>query len=251
MADNTGKASLRVLRFLEKSGNCTIVPLSGIEPGKCIISNESGHKVLMAQSIVDTLERATLIRTTDEHCCITPIGKSKLKRLSGVDENFAAQHRREVSVTVNLDGGNHTAVKNANESPLTRLRIRKAANGQTWLDDEHVEAGERLRRDFTMGQLMQKVTANWEGGIGSTAAGRGGKVDLTDNAIDARSRLEKALDSVGPDLAGVLTDVCCFLKGLELVERERHWPPRSAKLMLRTGLDLLARHYGTKAGRTV
>lgn len=69
---------------------------------------------------------------------------------------------------------------------------------------------------------------------------------MADSAIDARERLEKALQVVGPDLAGVLSDVCCFLKGLELVERERRWPPRSAKLMLRTGLDLLTRHYGLR-----
>ena len=75
------------------------------------------------------------------------------------------------------------------------------------------------------------------------------QADLSDNALDARSRLEQAVAVLGPDLSGVVLDVCCFLKGLEGIERERRWPPRSAKLMLRTGLDLLAAHYGTRAGR--
>lgn len=67
--------------------------------------------------------------------------------------------------------------------------------------------------------------------------------DLTDSAIAARVAVNRALEAMGPELAGVALDVCCFMKGLETVERERQWPARSAKLMLRTALMVLSRHY--------
>ena len=104
--------------------------------------------------------------------------------------------------------------------------------------------GERLAADFERGHLQPKVTASWEPRIASRTPGeRGGLADLTDSAMAARLRVNEALDAMGPELAGVALDVCCFGKGLERVERERSWPARSAKLMLRTALLALARHY--------
>lgn len=97
---------------------------------------------------------------------------------------------------------------------------------------------------------MHNVSSNWDVSLAGShkPGGCSSGPDLSASALDARKRFNRAMEFVGPDLAGVLTDVCCYLKGLETVEREQRWPARSAKLLLRTGLGLLVRYYGTEAG---
>ena len=109
---------------------------------------------------------------------------------------------------------------------------------------EEFRAGERLRADYTRGQIMPRLGANWVASVSSgRRGGAGGGADLTDAVLGARQRVDNAIAAVGPELSGVLIDVCCFLKGLELVESERGWPVRSAKVVLKAALATLARHY--------
>ena len=68
--------------------------------------------------------------------------------------------------------------------------------------------------------------------------------DLRDEVIAAKERVMRAIEAVGPELAGVLIDICCELKGLEDAEKSHGWPQRAGKVVLQLALNRLARHYG-------
>jgi hypothetical protein len=129
------------------------------------------------------------------------------------------------------------------ESPLAWLARRKGRDGRPLIKPVQHLAGERLRAEFTRAQLMPRITSNWSA---SVADGRrtAGPAAFADTVIAARQRVRQTLDAVGPEFSGLLVDVCCFLKSLADIERERNWPSRSAKVVLQLGLDRLARHYG-------
>ncbi|HEY4140475.1 MAG TPA: DUF6456 domain-containing protein [Pseudolabrys sp.] len=135
------------------------------------------------------------------------------------------------------------------ESPLAWLARRRGRDGHPMIAPHQLLAGERLRTDFTRAHLMPRTTSNWESPISSDSRG-GGAGAFNDMMITARQRVNQALDAAGPEFAGLLVDICCFLKGLEDIERARAWPARSAKIVLQLALDRLARHYGYAAKAT-
>lgn len=163
---------------------------------------------------------------------LSPKGRDAVRRLvsGGLGRDIVAP-----------DG--HRPGQDLDESPLAWLRRRR--DGVALISEEQFLAGERLRADFTFAQLGPRVTASWDFSPGSASAGRAGaSVEMADNVVAAGDRLARALRAVGPELSGTLVDVCCFLKGLEDLERETGWPQRSAKVVLDLALTRLARHYG-------
>jgi len=113
------------------------------------------------------------------------------------------------------------------------------------IDAAQFAAGERLRADFTRAAMTPRIGANLTSPVAHGRRGGGeSAANYSDLVIAAKQRLDQALDAAGPEFSGLLLDVCCFLKGLETVERERGWPRRTSKIVLGLALDRLARHYG-------
>lgn len=179
-------------------------------------------------------------RSGKRRLVITEAGLAHLARAAApaAVAPFRAQHGAVSPPSAGTPG---PAIERA-ESPLAWLATRRDRSGAPLVSASALAAGERLRRDMTMAQMLPSMSARW------SPTPRGDRnpdaLSTTDAAVAARQRVRRALDAAGPDFAGLLIDVCGFLKGLELVERERAWPARSAKLVLRMALDALARHYG-------
>ena len=133
------------------------------------------------------------------------------------------------------------------EGSLSWLRGRKDKDGRPLITEAQFSAGERLAADFWHAQLSPRVTANWSAMAPSQRVRRstpGAGVEMNDAVVAARQRVSRALDAVGPELAGILVDVCCLDVGLEAAGQAAGWPRRSAKVVLDLALTRLARHYG-------
>ncbi len=181
-----------------------------------------------------------------------PEARSFLRRLFAADgeADFAAQHGERVRAEIATPAGRVVLSRNLDHSPLAHLARLRGKDGCTFLSETAVEAGEALLADFTRAQMQPRVTASWEPRMSDRVKGApGGQAEVKVSALAARERFNRAVEAMGPELSGVVLDVCCFHKGLEVVERERQWPARSAKLLLRAALMVLARHYAPPAPR--
>ena len=112
---------------------------------------------------------------------------------------------------------------------------------------EQLAAGERLAGDLWRARMTPRVTSVWTGVPGDPGGRRGAPgagIEIADAVIAAKARVERALKAVGPEFAGPLIDVCGHMLGLDDIERLNNLPMRSGKMLLRTALTRLARHYG-------
>jgi Domain of unknown function (DUF6456) len=237
----------RVLRKLAAPG-AHLRP-HGADQYRLVSREDAGRHdgLVVASALVDAFaRRGWLVRAGGARMYIlSDAGAGWFDRALAEDSPFAAQHQirrhrrvkdpRGVERRVTVDEG---------ESPLARLRHRGM------IDPAQFDAGEKLRRDFTLAQVMPRL------GIDLTApmisGSRGHKPDrvLADTVIAAKQRFARALHAVGPGLSDLLFDICCMLRGLEDAERAKGWPGRSGRVVLGIALDRLAVHYGLRVRGT-
>jgi len=255
-ARNSPKTLAKLLRFIGAGGAAATIGPNGVG-----LENRSA-RMAVPVALIDQALAAGLIAACFDPAnpavagwpagegerrglTLLPAARSFLRRAAAeAEEAFLAQHTDVVTAVAEVDGVRQAVRLDQSESPLAALSRLKDRNGLAFLPPAALAAGEKLAADFTRGQLQPRVTASWEPKLSSrTRGGRGGMADIADSAMAARLAVNRAAAAMGPELSGVALDICCFMKGLTTVERERQWPARSAKLMLRTALLALSRHY--------
>lgn len=109
----------------------------------------------------------------------------------------------------------------------------------------HRLAAQKLERLFARAMLGPRVTLSYDPTrTGSSRGQRHGAAEISDSAAEARRQLNLLAGALPQECWGVMVDVYALGLGLQQVETARRWPRRSAKLVLRIGLDQLAARFG-------
>ena len=222
-----------------------------VEDGKGVSHLEDSGRVVVKsvdRDLVEAFLAADLLERTACGIVLSDAGHARVRRSNaeGFDP-FRAQHQRRSRDIREMDGSRQAVFLNDGESPLGWLRSRKDRAGRPLIGEEQFKAGERLRADYWFAQMTARVTANWSAAAPSSRGRRGAPADaaaLRDEVLAAKDRVMRALGSVGPEISGILVDICCELKGLEEAEKENGWPQRAGKVVLQIALTRLAKHYG-------
>ncbi len=210
--------------------------LSTSSTGVAILAAGEDRKKVRIADIAELAAKGLIVRS----------GKQIMLSDTGRQMLAIGARRADVAIVLRVvDKKARVIAVNMEESPLTGLARRKAADGSSFLCQTQFDAGERIREDFTSAMLMPCISTNWQAAIsGDRPAGdENGIENITNSVVGARTRFDAATKALTGDLSGVVIDICCFLKGFEQVERERHWPKRSAKFILKAALTVLAAYY--------
>ena len=246
----------RVLRRLCESGAVLAV---AVEMDKAVVVRDSGEGGTARTAVVaSTVAQAMALK--DWIACdapgriaryrITAAGRAALSRMMAEQESrlrgFAESQAgfetgREAEAALDRIDRDPRARRGKYllaDGPLLGLARRRDRDGEPFLSDALVAAGERLREDFELAQMGHATVQGWSDFLSGTPSG-----PVDPGTGKARQRLVAALEDLGPGLGDVALRCCCFLEGLELTERHLDWAARSGKIVLRIALQRLRRHY--------
>jgi len=188
-------------------------------------------------SEVEKLVSGGILIVKGDKCFASDAAAAWLKRQLSDGDGFGEQHRQ-------IEKSREGLCLNLCESAL-RILATKTKGRPAFLLPHHLAAANRIHALVMRTQMIQRTTMSYDPGrVGGKNSGSSVAFDLADSVVDAKKQLYQLLEMLPADCAGVVMDVCGFQKGLQLIEIERQWPRRSAKLILRIGLEQLAVQFG-------
>lgn len=244
---------VRLLRALSNRGS-RLEAGANDTAGRCAIYvlQHADSKAEVTRFSADVVRHALaenyLCRDAGRRLTLSVAGRSYIRRLTSTGETPEASapspHTRSVDAVT-------ARTPPRSESPLSWLHTRKDKDGRPLISDVEFAAGERLRIDYERAMQLPSTTANW--GSAGSEPGRNSHenaaADRLDRTIAARARVERALEAMDGEVAGLVVDVCCHGMGLAACEKSRGLSPRSSKHLLAIGLRALAGHYGLSSRR--
>ncbi|MDU8926881.1 DUF6456 domain-containing protein [Alisedimentitalea sp. MJ-SS2] len=248
----------RVLRRLCERG--AVLAVSS-EMDKAVVVRDTASGATKRTAVVDRAVAQALALKNWIACAqpgkvaryrVTQAGRAAMSRMVAEAENMASGFADAQTPFLAQHGGLDAPVKGQakpkarfhfGESPLTALARRKDRDGQPFLMDDLVAAGDRLREDFELAQMGPRTGQNWERFLTGPVDEGMHPGDRMGGSRAARDRVAGALRDLGPRLGDVVLRCCCYLEGLEMTEKRMGWSARSGKIVLRIALQRLKRHY--------
>lgn len=233
--ETIGREAMRILRRLGEPNACLAVA-QGMD--KAVVVREGLDGQTIRTGVVDTSVAEAMVlndwitgkgggRVT--RYVITASGRAALRNFAETGEESEPRRPR-------LRYG-------STETPLMALARRRDKEGVPFLKPDLVRTGERLREDFELAQMAGDADRDWERFVTGEVR-HSPEIDIDGTGPDAaRARVEAVLMDLGPGLGDVVLRVCCYLEGLEAVEKRMGWAARSGKIVLRIGLQRLRQHY--------
>ena len=129
---------------------------------------------------------------------------------------FRARHLALAEREIVSEFGKARVTVDDSESPLAWLARRRGRDGRALIEPHQLQAGERLRADFTLAHLMPRTTASWSSPIviRPRVAASAPRAPPTTMVGGAPARAWRARCRSGRNSPACLLDVCCFLKGI-------------------------------------